>query len=586
MSRKWIWWLVGIVAVLAVVLGALTLRLLYTAALSSAPSVKREAVLVLTLAGSYPEEPPQDIEAPFGWKKRLTVQDFLSVLKTAKDDPKIKQVYLRMGGLDDVGWAKARELRQGVLDFRESGKTVTAFMEEGTDMAYYLASTGDRIVMPELGTLWVNGLYSRITFLKNTYSKLGIGWEEVKRGKYKSATEPFTRDKMSEPFREMMDALLDDVYQDYLNSVATARNLTLEQAEKIVDDGPYLNAQNALEAGLIDGLSYESEIEKELEIADPKRGKGIEGDAYHKSMLRRWRPRREKIALIYAVGAIMPGKSRSNPFQGKVMGSTTMSKAIREAAEDKSIKAIVFRVDSPGGSALASDIIWRQLVEAKKEKPVVVSMGAVAGSGGYYVSMGADCIVAQPNTITGSIGVLALKPSLKELYQKIGMNIETLTRGENADFFSADRPFTEEEKARLDRFIQEVYDQFVSKAAQGRGKTYEEIHRIAQGRVWSGKRAKEIGLVDELGGLKKAIEIAKEKAGLPPEQKVGLVIYPEKRGILEMLKEGDFFPGYVSQALLKRLPPELRNALQTSTTASLLEDEKILLLMPFEVTIE
>ncbi len=586
MGKKWIWWLVGVVAVLAIVLGAFTLSVLFKTVLTSAPPMKKEAVLVLRLAGSYPEEPPQDFETPFAWKKRLTVKDFLRLLDAAKDDPKIKEVYLRISTLEEVGWGKAKELRQGLLDFSESGKVLTAFMEGGTDKSYYLASTADRIVMPELGILLVDGLYAQVVFLKNTYGKLGITWEEVKRGKYKSATEPFTREQMSEPFREMMDALLDDVYDDYLQSIAVARNLTLEQTEKIIDDGPYLSAKEALEAGLIDELSYESEIEEELDIAEPKKGKRLEGNVYHGLIRRQRRPKRDKLALIYGEGGIMPGKSRSNPFEGKTMGSTTISKAIKKAAQDKSIKAIVFRVDSPGGSALASDIIWREIVEAKKEKPVVVSMGAVAGSGGYYISMGADCIVAQPNTITGSIGVLALKPSLEELYKKIGINIETLTRGENADFLSVNRPFTEEEKARLDDFIQEVYDQFVSKAAEGRGKTYEEIHEVAQGRVWSGKRAKEIGLVDEIGGLDKAIEIAKEKASIPREKKVSLVVYPKKRSILELLKEGDLFPGLLTGALLRRLPPELRKALRMSNTSSLHGDERALLLMPYEVMIE
>lgn len=584
MSRKGLWWLVGVLAVLAVVLGGFTLRFFFKAV--SIPRVKRESVLVLRLAGSYPEEPPQDFQGAFAWKRKLTVRDLLNLLKRAKTDPRIKEIYLRAGLLEDVGWAKAKELRGAFLDFKESGKGMTVFIEEGTDKTYYLASPADKIVMPELGSLMVDGLYSQITFLKNTYSKLGITWEEVKRGKYKSATEPFTREGMSEPFREMMDALLDDVYEDYTTAIAKSRNLTQEQILKLIDNGPYLNSKDALEAGLIDELKYEHELEKELDIAEKKKGRGIGQAEYHKTLARGLRPKRAKIGLVYGVGSIMPGKSRSNPWEGKVMGSTTISKAIEKAAEDKSIKAIVFRVDSPGGSALASDIIWREIIKAKEEKPVVVSMGDVAGSGGYYISMGADCIVVQPNTITGSIGVLALKPSFEELFSKIGVNMETLTRGENADFFAVDRPFTEAEKAILDKFIQEVYDKFVTKAAEGRGKTYGEIHQIAQGRVWSGKRAKEIGLVDEIGGLHRAIEIAKEKAGIAPKKKVSLVIYPRKKGFFEMLKEGDFFPGFITALVLKRLPPQLRKALKNSLTPYLFKDDKLLLLMPVEVVIE
>ena len=588
MSKKAIWTIVIVAAVVFIGVWFAGISYVMRSLTRGRVSVKMGSVLVANLAGSIPEEPPGPISKLFGTKKKLTVQEAVDLLGSAKDDKRIDALLIKSGTLQEVGWAKARELRSAFLDFKESGKPVVAFLEAGTDREYYLLSCADSIIMPELGMLLVDGLLIRVGFMKGTYEKLGINWQGVRKGKYKAAIEPYTRESMSEPFKEQLDGLLDDIYSEYLKAIADSRGKTPGQVASIIDEGPYLDAEAALEAGLIDKIAYLREIEEGLGIGESSspdgKDKAIDWRDYASSRKKGIPFGRKKIAIVHAVGAITTGKSKDSPWSGKTMGSNTMCSAISKAANNDQVKAIVMRVDSPGGSALASDIIWHEIQKAKEEKPFIVSMGDVAGSGGYYISCGADAIVAQPSTITASIGVLALIPDVSGLYKKIGFNIDTLKRGKHADFLSTERPMADWERATLDDFIQVVYDRFVNLVAAGRGLTYDQVHEVAQGRVWTGVMAKEIGLIDEVGSLETAIEIAKEKAGIPGDEEVSFVHYPKKKTFSDILKEGDFLDK-IAWRVWERMPEEVREALEMSRMKTLFKDEPVLLLAPEKIEI-
>lgn len=584
MSKKAIWTVVIIVIILFVGFWYVGMTFVMRGLFKAAVTVEEGSVLVAKLTGTFPEEQPGPLGKIFGMKKKLTVRDVTALLRAAKDDDRIEVLLIKAGMVEDVGWAKARELRQAFLDFKESGKPIIGYMETATDKDYYLLSCADSIVVPELGMLMADGLLVRVGFMKGTYGKLGIKWEDVKRGKYKAATEPYTREEMSEPFREQIDAMLDDIYGDYVDVIASARGMTVEEFVSVVNKGPYLSARSALEAGLVDRIACLQTIEDELGIGD-KDNKGVGWQDYSTTLGTGLVLGAKKIALVHAVGAITGGKSKDSPWTGKTMGSATLSEAIRDAAENEQVEAIVMRIDSPGGSALASDIIWQAVADAKEKKPFIVSMGDVAGSGGYYIACGADAIVAQPNTITGSIGVLALIPDMEELFDKIGYNLETVKRGEHADFLSTDRPMEEWERETLDQFIQVVYDRFVNLVAEGRNKTYDEIDAIGQGRVWAGTSAKEIGLVDELGDLNTAVMIAKDKAGIPQDEEVQFVCYPKKKTLADLIIEGEFLDR-ISWLLWERFPRQLRDTARLSRMSYLYADEPVLLLVPGETSIE
>jgi len=589
MSKKAIWTIVVIAIVVFLGFWFTSVSFVMRSLVKGPVSIKRGSVLIASLSGSFPEEPPGPMGNLFGIKKRLTVREITHLLRAAKDDERIEAILIKSGAVEELGWAKAKELHGAFLDFKESGKPIFGFMEAGSDKQYYVLSCADSIMMPELGMLMVDGLMAKVGFMKDTYGKVGIKWEGVRRGKYKAATEPYTRESMSDPFREQIEDLLDDVYGDYLQALAAARGKTPEEISLVVDDGPYLSAVSALKAGLIDRIAFLQEIEDEMGLCSSYgkgrgKGKGVKWQDYATSLRPGVSLGAKKIAIVHAVGAITSGKSKDSPWSGKTMGSTTISDAIKKAADNDQVKAIVMRVDSPGGSALASDIIWNAIMEAKKKKPFVVSMGDVAGSGGYYISCGADAIVAQPNTITGSIGVLALIPDMQELFKKIGYNLETVQRGEHADFLSTERPMADWERKMLDDFVQVVYDRFVNLVAQGRGKTYEDINEIGQGRVWGGLSAKENGLVDEIGGLETAVRIAKEKADIPETERVRFIYYPKKKTIADILKEGEFLDR-IAWYMWERVPEELRDALETSRLSSLYKDEPVLLLAPEQIDI-
>jgi len=472
--------------------------------------VRRE-VADISLSGRLVErQPPRFFFAP----RPHTQYEILTVLDKVATDPAIKGLLLRLGNLE-VGWAKLAELRHALGRIRQAGKPVVVFFAAGpSDGEYYLASAADWIVCPPVSVVGLNGLRAEATFYKRTLDKLGVAFEFERIGKFKSAVELVSRTSLSDPAREAHEALLDDIYHELTTKIADGRGMAVDRVHELIDHGPYVSLE-AEEAGLVDQIAYEDELddivrEKIARHARRVNLKSMGKREYHRYQ---WGPI-PKVAVIFAEGMINSGADRDYPFLGKVMGAQTIAKAIRAARKDCDVKAIVLRIDSPGGSGVASDLIWREVKKTIGKKPLVVSMSDVAASGGYYIACAADSIFASAATITGSIGVIAGKVSLAGLYGKIGIDKEVLTRGAHADIYSLNRPFTEEERQVVRHQVEVFYDNFIKIVADGRRQTPEQIHEIAQGRVWTGKAAKQVGLVDDFGGLPRAIHSAAQMAGI------------------------------------------------------------------------
>ncbi len=562
-------------------------------------AVPDNSVLVLKVSGSLPDYAPEDSTAKiFGISQTQSFSSLLTQLRKAKVDKRVGAILLDID-FPGIGWGKADELRDAIKDFRASGKPIYSYMEIGMNKEYYIASATDKIFVPPAGDIYINGFAAQASFYRGSLDKLGIEPEVIQIGpKYKNAPDQYTKKEMGEGQREVINALLDEYYGRLVNGIAEARKKSPEAVKTLIDNAPYHGTQ-AQELGLIDGAQTRDQVYENLKnqlgykLEDKLRT--ISGSDYREiSSDSLGLNNGERIAVIYASGAINVGKSSSSAFGSEMVGSDTIVKAVNDAAEDASIKAIVLRVDSPGGSALASDLMWHALENAKAKKPLVVSMGDVAASGGYYIACNANKIVAEPTTITGSIGMFMGKPVLKGFYDWIGVNNETITRGKNAGIFDETRKWTDDEKAKMkDQADKVYYGDFVPKVAKGRGKTDEEINTIGQGRVWTGTQAKQNGLIDEFGGLEKAIEIAKNLAGIDGNNDVRRIAYPEARPFLESIFGGDDDSTFAetkkreAQAeLIKSLPEDVRRTLQYAEMFDRMQKGEAMLLMPFELRIK
>lgn len=458
--------------------------------------------------------PIQDVKpgfSLFGTKVKRTTYEILELLNKVKEDKKIKGVILSLIDLQ-LNFAQACELKEALTQIKEQGKKIIVYAPDLSTNTYFVASVADLIVSHPLGYVSIPGMYRQVSFMKGTLDKLGIEAEYERVGKYKSAPEILTEDSLSPAFREVISSILDDNYQYFINATAKARNFTLKDFEKKVNYGFFL-ADSARKERLIDTFAYDDQLDSVLEIKFGKIPKITEKKYRSQTIYETdWAEPSAKIALIYCFGSIVQGESKTNPLTGEMtMGANTIVRAIKKARRDKSVKAIVLRVNSPGGDGFASDLIWREIELTKSEKPVIVSMGTVAASGGYYIACNGDKIFALPTTITGSIGVFSLKMVLTGLYEKIGIKTEIVKKGEHADAFSPHRKFTAEEHQMLKKATEEFYIQFVNKVAQGRNMTFEKVDSVGQGRIWTGNQAKSIGLVDSLAGFFTAIDYAKTK---------------------------------------------------------------------------
>jgi protease IV len=532
------------------------------------PAIKTFSYLEINLAGSIQEYVAADPwTSYFLGIRALSVHDIWESIRKAKVDGRIRCLLLRLGYLE-CDWAKINELRESILDFRRSGKKVYAYIEEAPelDKEYYLATACDRIILHPMGWLGVTGIGGWVPFFKEGLDKLGVEADYEHVEQYKTAYNMFTEKGFTEAHRTMLESIYGDIFSRYVKTVAEARKKTEEEFKRIINVGLY-QGENALKAGLVDDLMYEDELEKLLQEKGKKLQKTRLSEYARIPPSSLGLERGRKVALLYAMGPIISGEGG---FQ--TVGGRTLSRWIRSARRDKSISAIVLRVDSPGGSAVASDVIGREVELAKKEKPVVVSMSDLAGSGGYWISMGANKIVAQPQTLTGSIGVLFIKFNLARLYEKLGITAEKLTYGQRADMFSSFRALTPEEKDFMKQQILWSYDQFITKAALGRDMTKEDVDKVGKGRVWTGSQAKEIKLVDELGGLSKAIEIAKNLAGIGTDEEVTLVVWPKKTS---------WFAALFGRPEVRIKAPLSADLEKLLATLKVLEKEKLLAVMPF-----
>jgi protease-4 len=591
-SRKTILIISGILVGLFLVV-VISLAVVIAAFRNNAPDIENNSVLALRVAGSLPDYVPNDPLRRILGNTDQSLSNLILQFKKAKVDNRIKVIILDIN-MSGAGWGKSEEIRDAIADFRSSGKPVYAYMEYATDKEYYLASACDKIYLAPPGELFINGLAADVMFFRGSLDKLGIYPDMVQMGKYKTAVETFTRKDMSDANREFMNSLLDDLFNRYVAAIAQARGKSADEVRAFIDDAPH-SAAKAKELGLIDGVAYRDELEKELKAklgykeADQL---NLVNDSAYSSVPAEslGLDKGENIAVIYATGDIGSGKSENSARGEQSIGSDTLSKAIRDAGEDKSIKAIVIRVDSPGGSSLASDIIWHAVEVAKAKKPVVISMSDVAASGGYYIAMGANKIVAQPSTITGSIGVFAGKPVLKGFYDWLGISNEYVLRGKLAGMFRESEKFSPEERAKFEELIKNTYyGEFVPKVAKGRNKTPEYIDSIAQGRVWTGAQGMERGLVDEFGGLDRAVDVARDLARIPKDKGVHRVILPYPQTFLqELLNSGDEarVQAEQRQAVLAALPEDTRRAVRYLKVLDLMQHGDVSLMMPFDVEIK
>lgn len=551
----------------------------------------KRTVVRFLIKGSYPEGP--EMAMTFG-KKKQSLATIIKRMDQAGKDKNVVAVLLQIEGAA-LGRGKVDELRAAVGRLRKHGKPVYALLTTADANQYLLAAACDKIILAPPGMLMVPGVRLEMTFFKDMLGKLGLEVDMLKMGKCKGAAEPFTRSSMSPALRENLEAMVDDSYEQMVALIAKDRKLEDYQVKTLLDQGLF-TAAAARKAGLVDRVAYADEVlddlrkkhkKVELKVATDYKKKrsraefsGLTGMVKMMELMLGGRPTahvtgKKQIAVVYAVGPIVQGKSSKKFFGGNVLGSSTIVKALRTAAENPNVRAIVLRVDSPGGSSVASDLIWREIVKIKK--PVIASMGDIAASGGYYISMGADKIFAEPGTLTGSIGVVGGKLVTAKLYDKIGLNVEVISRGKNSGSFSSTRRYTPEERKVWMTTMKDVYRQFVGKAAKGRKMSYRKVDKLAQGRVYTGRMAVANGLIDRLGTLHDAIAEAKKAAGLKPGEKVDLLILPRPKTIFEQL--------FNDTDAMSRLGSPLDEIVGTLGRVELLRQllaEGVLTMMPFQ----
>jgi protease-4 len=527
--------LIGLVT--GVLLVFLTFILLFFALLrlrEKPPQITDNSVLVLRLEGALPEKPPVELPEFLGDRGGVTVAGVWMALKKAAADSHIKAVALEPDGLS-VGWGAMEEIRGDLEQFRKSGKPVFAYLRTPSTRDYYLALGADRIYLGPADQLYLKGLRAEMMYFKKTLDKLGVSVDVEHAGKYKDFGDMFTRSDMSPETREVMTSVVDDLYGGLVARISSARKKTPDEVRAIIDSGPF-TASRALQAGLVDELRFEDQMWGELKtklgggepkkvavanyIKVPQEDAGIGG--------------KSRVALLIGSGDIVRGDPSDDGSEDNLT-SYGFNKLLHQVANDSMIRAVIVRIDSPGGEVTASDEIWREMNLLSKKKPTVISMADVAASGGYYMAMTGDPILAYPGTLTGSIGVVFGKPNLHGLYDKLGVSKDAIQRGKHADIDSDYTPLSPDEREMLRQGIDESYRDFVTKVANARHRSFEQIEPIAQGRVWLGDQAQPRGLVDDIGGLDAAVAAVKKKAGIPAGEHVTVTMYPARRSILDLL---------------------------------------------------
>jgi protease-4 len=528
---------VGLIITTVIIVGIIVVLILAAAGSDNSNEVDSDSVLHIALSSSIPERTPDNKLPGFlsdfgGDNKTIGLNDILANIKKAKTDDNIKGIFLDESD-SQAGEATIEEIRNALIDFKTSGKFIIAYSEAYDQSFYYLASVADKIYLNPKGDLEFKGFSQQITFLKGALDKLGIEAQIIKVGTYKSAVEPLVLTKMSDPNRLQVTSYLGSLYDHFLTGISKSRGINKDTLFNYANNLRIQYPEDALKYKLVDGLKYKDEVLDELRARTGTSSKktipSVEIADYTKSDDDKDSDKgssKNRIAIIYASGDISGGDGDDNSI-----GSETISKALRKVRLDDKVKAVVLRVNSPGGSSLASDVIWREVMLTHQAKPIIVSMGDYAASGGYYISCAADSIFAEPNTITGSIGIFAILPNMQKLFNdKLGITFDGVTTGKYADIGDNARPLTPEERAILQNQVNHGYDEFTKAVATGRHKTQAYINSIGQGRVWTGEQAIKNGLVDRLGNINDAVACAAKKAGL---KNYKLVTYPEQKSLLD-----------------------------------------------------
>jgi len=596
-------WLI-ILVLIAILIGISVYR-------ASLPSVvvAKETVLLLNIQGELPEVLLSEGVPGLSPKRPATLQGLLEILDKAKLDERVKLTVVTIEGLA-TQQSKLTELREAIADYRASGKEIWAFLPQFSgDAEYFLASACNKIFFERYGVLALDGLKAEILFFKSALAKIGVQYEVARRGKYKSSAESFVNDTISAPNYEQLNALLTGFDKIYVQGVAQSRGISEEDYRKVLNEHAYLSDKDALARNLVDSVCYFSELKesicKRFNVSEEnEKSLFITGEKYRLvSYSSLGKKSSDKIAVVNVLGQIIDGKNNPS-FDGETnSGDETIVPAIEEARKDKTVKAIILRVDSPGGSVIASDKILLALNKAKAEKPVIASMSGVAASGGYWISMQTQKIVANPATITGSIGVIAIKPFMRELADKIGLKRTVISKAKYADAFNLFDKLSPDVYQKADALIDYTYQEFLRKVSEGRNMPIEKVDEIAQGHVWLGETAKQIGLVDELGGFRTSIQLAKSLSGIDESAHVELVSYPKRKdfwdSIFESL-ESEAETTLIGQALMNmlsatlkqsivgdaELPAEFKSALKVLHRLALIAPLQPQATMPFEIIVK
>ncbi|MDE2799930.1 MAG: signal peptide peptidase SppA [Gemmatimonadota bacterium] len=546
-----------------ITVGLIALTVLSIVLLSGEDPVPDQVILEINLEQGVAEYVPEDPFAKLISDDVRSLRDVVGALDAAALDDRVVGLLARGGGAP-MAFAQAQEIRDAVLDFGKSGKPTAIFAETfgefgSGNVGYYLATAFEHIYLQPSGDVGLIGLAMEHPFVKGTLDSLGIGVQMDHRYEYKNAMNLYTETEFTDAHREASEVLLKSMVDQMVLGISQGRDTTPEAVRDLINRGPFL-ALSAHAEGLVDSLAYWDEVRDLVKREHGEDTKWLDIKNYLKRIDEKPYGEGTKVALIYGVGPVLRGKSAYDPLYGSAtMGASTLTKAFRDAVKDKDVRAILFRIDSPGGSYVASDAIWREVAKAKKaDKPVVVSMGNVAGSGGYFVAMNADKIVAQPGSITGSIGVLAGKFVTTEFWERLGITWDTAQVGENALIWGSGTEFTPEQWAKFQTWLDRIYEDFTAKVAEGRDMSQADVHAVAKGRIWTGKDAKAHGLVDELGGMKTAMSLVREALELDADTSLNLVVFPKEKTLIEQVMEKGLIRMLSNDDALVRLATELQ----------------------------
>lgn len=553
--------------------------LLVSSFIETTPPISRESYLELNIYGEIAERSAEDPLSKIFIGEPPSIEGLLNCIRKAKVDPKIIGMVIRPLG-SDIGWAKIEELRTALFDFKSTGKPIYVYLEMSGNRDYYLSLVGNKIFGSPTGVLMINGFLGRGYFLKGLFDKIGVEADFIAHGKYKNAPDIFTRRNMSPAQREVINSILDDYYARYVQAIADQRSLQKDDVKNLIDKGIF-TIKDAYHENLVDTILYYNQFKDYLKDINDKKPRFVSYRRYKKVPLSKLgiKPK-QTIALIYGVGSIVSGIGEDTPADDMI-NAEGMADNIREAANDTRVKGIVLRIDSPGGSGIASDIIWKEVAEAKQKKPIVASMSDVAASGGYYIAMAADSIIAQPSSIVGSIGVFAGKFSFFGLYKKLGITKEEIPRGKNSNIFSDNSRFDNKQRQLIQKGVDEFYQIFIQKVAEGRNMSVEDVDAIAQGRVWTGKQAMGNQLIDQIGGIEDAINIVKKMSDIPHDQEVFIRKYPKQKSFINKILASGIKVKH--HYLLELLPKDSQAFLKSFLN---FHDYEPLMIIPFYLDIQ